>query len=311
MLAAALGPAAGEARIAAGPGAAAAGYVGGRYDVGGGRTVSIVASDRLPDPRGEARSWAAFFKGLIHGQEIVRIRVRVTPLSEMPKACGAGADGCYYLKRQLLVIPPASYANARLIAAHEYGHHVANNRRNPPWTAFAWGTKRWATYEHVCARTRAGTAFPGDEGREYARNPGEAFAESFAVLNGFAWEAQSYSNSFRPDARALALIRQDVLHPYRGPAISTGTGHLGRSERADAFAIPTPLDGRLAVTVSGRGPLDVDLSLFSGAGRRLAVSATDSHIETVEHTVCGDRSVRASVRRYASSGTYDLRISRP
>jgi hypothetical protein len=28
------------------------------------------------------------------------------------------------------------------IVAHEYGHHLANNRINPPWNALSWGTKR-------------------------------------------------------------------------------------------------------------------------------------------------------------------------
>lgn len=310
--AAAFAPGAAQARVVHGTTvASAAGFVGGRYDVGGGKTVSIVASDRLPDPRAEARTWAAFFKGLVHGSEIARIRVRVMPVSEMSSYCGAGADGCYDGETQQLVIPPTSYDNARLVAAHEYGHHLANNRRNPPWQAVDWGTKRWASYENVCARTRAGTAFPGNEDQEYSRNPGEAFAESFAVLNGFGWEGDIYSNTFRPNARALALIRQDVLSPYSGPAVTTRTGRLSRAETSDTYAIPTPLDGLLTVTAAGRGSLDVDLSLFSNAGRRLARSATDSHTETVKYTVCGARREKASVVRYASSGTYGLRISRP
>src|SRR5919201_2056625 len=67
--------------------------------------------------------------------------------------------------------------------AHEYGHHIASNRVNSPWTALDSGAKRWATYEHVCQGTRQGRLFPGDEDYHYWDNPGEGFAESNAHLN--------------------------------------------------------------------------------------------------------------------------------
>ena len=288
-----------------------AGFVGGSFDVGGGLRVQISASDSLPDPRGESQTWATFFKQLVHGSEIGRIRVRVMPVSEMGSYCGADADGCYDGNSELLVIPPTSYANGRLVAAHEYGHHLANNRSNAPWDALDWGTKRWATYENVCARTRAGTAFPGNEDSEYGRDPGETFAEAYAVLNGFEWEGDTYSNTFKPDGRALALVRQDVLSPWRRSSVTRRSGTLARSERSDRVAIPTPLDGTLRVTADGGTPLDIDLGLYSDAGRLLKRAATDAHRESVGYTVCGTRRVKAEVERYRGAGTYALTVSRP
>src|SRR5438034_7045369 len=69
------------------------------------------------------------------------------------------------------------------VLVHELGHNVAANRDNAPWSAVDWGTKRWATYMNVCARHDAGTAFPGDEADHYLLNPGEAFAETYRLLN--------------------------------------------------------------------------------------------------------------------------------
>src|SRR5207249_3734012 len=83
-------------------------------------------------------------------------------------------------------------------------------RINPPWRALTWGTKRWASYMNVCAKTVSGQLHPGNEGNAYQLNPGEAFAEAYRVLNeqreGIAspeWDL--VDPSLRPDATALQL----------------------------------------------------------------------------------------------------------
>ena len=38
---------------------------------------------------------------------------------------------------------------AASVLTHEYGHHIADSRQNPPWPSVNWGTKRWASYENV------------------------------------------------------------------------------------------------------------------------------------------------------------------
>ena len=68
------------------------------------------------------------------------------------------------------------------VVRHEYGHHVAANRLNPPWSAADWGPKTWATDQGICALAAAGTAFPGNESDHYELNPGEAWAESYRIF---------------------------------------------------------------------------------------------------------------------------------
>src|SRR5256885_1188394 len=86
------------------------------------------------------------------------------------------------LPASALVVPgddPDSGVSAEAVAAHEYGHHVAAHRSDAPWPAIDYGTKRWSSYEQVCAKTRANQLFPGAEDiPNYTRNPGEAFAET-------------------------------------------------------------------------------------------------------------------------------------
>jgi hypothetical protein len=143
----------------------------------------VLVSEAYASDSGVAQRWADFFATLLHGPELGLLTAYLAPLDEVHGICGQGALGCYSSNRLVTVgdssggIPPAS------VAAHEYGHHVAYNRVNPPWIAVAWGTKRWASHMNVCSRAAAGTAMPGDEGVDYVLNPGEAFAETFRVLN--------------------------------------------------------------------------------------------------------------------------------
>ena len=69
------------------------------------------------------------------------------------------------------------------VVRHEYGHHIAFNRLNAPWTAVDWGPKRWASAANVCARVARREAYPGDEGSNYALNPGEAWAEAYRLMD--------------------------------------------------------------------------------------------------------------------------------
>jgi hypothetical protein len=117
------------------------------------------------------------------------------------------------------------------IGAHEYGHHIAANRRNDPWDANDWGTKRWASVVGVCTRVAAGSAFPGDEGDHYTLNPGEAFGEAYRFLNiqrGGTWAnfPLIVDASFAPTADSLASVLTDVQQPWAGPASTSWDGQF-------------------------------------------------------------------------------------
>ena len=81
------------------------------------------------------------------------------------------ALGCYGDNELVMTDETAGGFEPEEIARHEYGHHVAFNRANPPWKPLESGPKRWASYARVCARTRAGTAYPGDQSLLYRLNP--------------------------------------------------------------------------------------------------------------------------------------------
>ncbi len=186
-----------------------------------GEFVNVTTSPTYGPNSPLKQRWANFMAHLEHGSELRKMTVYVAPLAEVFRICGRGNDGCYSSSPARLTLPGegADPRYVELIAAHEYGHHLDSSRRNDPWDAGTWGPKYWATYENVCHRVRVGTAFPGDEGRHYSLNPDEAWAEAYAVLNGYQWESQSFDDSFKPDAGALRQMRLDIHDPWTGPRV--------------------------------------------------------------------------------------------
>ncbi len=193
-----------------------------------GETVTVYLSDAFPQDESARATWVNFFAWLHHGSELPSLTVYVALLSEVQSYCGPEAGGCYSAARKILVIPGDLDQGVSFdIAAHEYGHHVAANRRNDPWDPNGYGPKRWATYTSVCSRAVAGTAFPGDEGARYRLNTGEAFAEAYRALEEsrgvYPWAHLPLvvDPSFTPDAGAQAAALADVQQPWNGPS-STG-----------------------------------------------------------------------------------------
>jgi hypothetical protein len=126
---------------------------------------------------------STYLAWLLHGPELSRLTVYFAPLFEVQAICGGNALGCYGASIQAMVVPGDRSLPMEQIIAHEYGHHIEANRDNAPWSASDWGPKYWASSVGVCQRVQSGTAFPGDEGAHYTLNPGEAFADSYRLLN--------------------------------------------------------------------------------------------------------------------------------
>lgn len=296
-----------------------ASWWGGTYTVPDGEHVSLYISTSYPEADALAQEWVAFFGGLPHGKELSLAKVYIAPLEEVSEMCYSDEVlGCYGGQTVVTVgdstagIPPAS------IAAHEYGHHIAANRSNPPWKAGDWGTKRWASMVGICARAATGTAFPGDEGASYSLNPGEGFAESYRVLvetNGTAagYDWPIVDPSFRPTPESLAAIREDVLHPWVGPTTKTIRGKFLRQRRTWSTQVVTLLDGdlRLRVTVPVGGANDV--TLLSGDGRTVLATGSwaSSGGKSAEYQVCGARSVRVRVTRGGAPARFTLQVQTP
>jgi hypothetical protein len=296
-------------------------YWGGRYTIPTGEAVTVYLSDAYPQDAANAQRWANFLGTLVHGSELGQVTAYFAPLDEVQGVCGEQALACYSPDRSLLVAPgeaPASDITAEAVLTHEYGHHVAAHRVNPPWAAVDYGTKRWASYVQVCRRTRAGELHPGAEDvPNYRSNPGEAFAESYRLLNqrkaGLVetpWDV--VSRSLYPTQAALALLEQDVTDPWTKRAKTAYRGSLGGSSRARSYAIATGLDGTLRLDVRASARLSLRLRLATAAGSKVADrSIAAGRSSTVETTVCGQKSYRVRVTRVRGAGAFTLTVTRP
>jgi hypothetical protein len=289
-------------------------WSGGTFPVPEGGSVTVFVSTSYGDADAVARKWAAFFAGLPHGTELSLMKVYVAPLDIVHAMCESDeALGCYGADRLVVVGDAADGIEATMVAAHEYGHHIAAHRSNAPWLALDWGTKRWSSVEGVCRRVVGGTAFPGDEGFEYTLNPGEAFAETYRVLAesggaaaGFEWPI--VDPSFEPDAAALAAVRADVLDPWAGSRVVRIRCRFAGSSRSWTRSVATPLDGDLRIRVS---PAD-DLTITAGGTMVVARAHWDSTGgKELDFRVCGERSVTLHVGRVTAAARFTLRITRP
>jgi hypothetical protein len=186
---------------------------GGDYVAYTGEAVRVLTSDAFAPDDSVNQSWADFIAGLVHGFEIGRVTVYVAPLWEVQARCDEFSNACYLYASDLLIVPgdeTGDGASLEDVAAHEYGHHIASWRKNPPWNAFDFGPKRWASYERICPRILEGSAFIGDP-NTYHLDPGEAVAEAYQVLNGGQWGG-IVDDSFLPNATSLRMLRKTSFH---------------------------------------------------------------------------------------------------
>jgi hypothetical protein len=280
--------------------------------------VTVYVSDSYPPEQVAPQVWADFFAGLPHGRELQALTVRIAPLTEIAAICGDRAAGCYRNNELAFAGEPAGDATPEDTARHEYGHHIAANRVNPPWRAVDWGTKRWATVEQVCSRAKAGTVFPGDETQRYALNPGEAFAEAYRVLAEQRAGATVSSwgivdGSFYPDQAALTALDLDVAKPWRVATSITMRGRfVAKGPRRRILPVAAPLDGQLTIELrlpSGR--LDT-LELLSPEGRVLARGLwAGTSTRRLAYIVCGQRRLSLQVTRAGDPGRFVLTVTRP
>jgi hypothetical protein len=289
---------------------------GGRYVTASGDAVTVRISAAYAADPGAAQRWADFFSSLVHGPELALLDAYVAPLDEVQTLCNGDGEvlGCYRADRLVTVGDSSGGIAPESVAAHEYGHHVAYNRVNPPWVAEDWGTKRWATDMGICARVADDTAFPGDEGIGYTLNPGEAFAESYRVLNeteaGLPLTWPIVDNSFRPDAAALAALQEDVVQPWTAPTTRTLHVRFAGGRRTWSYRLDTPLDGDLTARLS-TGSDDLDLRAAAGGAVLARGSWTESGDKGIDYRICGERSLVLRVTRGGAARSFTLRLSAP
>jgi hypothetical protein len=291
---------------------------GGPVTASDGEVVNIRVSDAYPVDPTVTQSLADFVVQLYHGDELGKVVIYVAPFAELQTICGSQAGGCYDPDSGTIVIPGENLpdpdnTSKETVLAHEYGHHVANNRINPPWVAEDWGTKRWATDAGICTRTAAGTAFPGDERANYSLNPGEAFAETYRVLN---FDKEAWPNwtvlapwnsdqSFYPNAADLEAVHEDVVTPWTAPTVATWSSRIANVARPARHVIQTPLDGSMSVKLI-RVLKGTTISIVDPAtGKVLSSGARRASV-----TVCGKRTLTLVVRAKAT-GVFSATFARP
>jgi hypothetical protein len=286
---------------------------GGSYPTGDtyGSYVQIQVSDAYPVDQALPQDWATYLGTLVHGPELARLTLDLMPLSDVQALCGSGALACYDPSQDTIYASPEDQLDsppAKEIVTHEYGHHVANNRNDAPWAALDYGTKRWSSYENICAKASAGTASPGDEGSHYFQNSGEAFAESYRVLNlqkqgqtSIGWDI--VDPSFFPDPKALTLLEQDVTTPWVAPTIAKLHGSFGTGV-VRTFTVQTQLDGSFSARLVSPTKAKMQLALYN-AGTLVQRGAN------ISYQICGQRTLTLKVQRLSGRGAFTVNVSKP
>jgi hypothetical protein len=294
-----------------------------------GRTAVLRASDGLPVRVTMASAYAAdtmvaqsyvdLVSGLPHGSELGLLRMRIVPPQQVAPECGATEDlgviACYLPPRNLMVVPGEQSevgVTPAYVVAHEYGHHVANHRSNPPFGALDYGPKQWASLKNVCHEALAGRLAPGDEGDLYRANPGEAWAETYARLKYPEGDGEwRYSDLLRPTQAGNFAAAADVLHPWKRSRRQTFRGRLGPFDAQDRFTFRLTLDGSLRFRLAGPRAANYDLEVRADGhleGRTRMPGSRD-RLGWEAACVQAPETIAATVRRRSGSGPYTLRVT--
>ena len=294
-------------------------WLGGARTTATGETVTVYVSASLPAELGTPQSWADFLAGLVHGRELSNLTAYIGTLTEIGEMCGPHALGCYGGNRMAAIGQRAFGISAEEVVRHEYGHHVAGNRVNPPWTAIDWGPKRWASQASICRRAAGGGIFPGDEGDNYQLNPGEAWAETYRIMVekkvgaiGSGWGLVDLS--FLPDDAALDAAERDVIQPWTATTRSMfRTRFTAKGKRVWSIPITTALDGDVAITLGlPRGGVHDAVLVDRDRKAKLATALwAGPSTKRITTTVCGSRSLVLTIRHRGAFGQVVATVDKP
>jgi hypothetical protein len=273
--------------------------------------VRVEVSGAYASDAASEQTLVDFLGSRLHGPELGDLTTLVATPGEVEEYCGPSSLACYDVAKELMVLPgedaPGVEVTKEFIATHELGHHIAANRDNSPWPGVDWGPKRWASYERVCQGMRSGSL-----GRGYDDDPGEGFAQAYALLHYPEADWGRYTTLLQPDLGSLRAIEADVRQPWRLATRRTLTGRLTRSGRARArsFRVAVPLDGLASFAL--RGPRGTDFDISVTDGRRLVgrnVQRGSGGFLSVP--VCGERVVTVTVNAYHGTGRFRLTVRTP
>jgi len=284
-----------------------------QFETPDGYMITVRWGDTSPYGPADAQAMVDFLATLLHGTEMRSLSVFLATSSELDVVCGPEAISCYSPLEEEIIIagdPGSSDGLTReFVIAHEYGHHVANNRNNAPFPALWFGPKYWATQQHVCEGVAAGRYQPLGS---YYRRPGEAFAESFAFYHypdDTPWEWLLFPH---PNAASLGALRRDTLSPWHKRITGRVIRGIGGRDVADAFLVHTPLDGRLTLKLRAHNGSDLDMYVLARKKLVLFARATGSRArKKINLIICGASGVRVLVVADHGGGRYTLKALRP
>jgi hypothetical protein len=252
---------------------------------------------------------------LLHGDELGELRVVVATPDEVVAECGGmeGTLACYDPNTETMVVPgeqpdDAEGVSVSYIVAHEYGHHVAANRTSRPFSALDYGPKYWASEQLVCLGALQGLLAPGDEGFAYAANPGEAWAETYAMLKYPTGREWAYTERLKPTGAALKAARRDVVDPWQHQKERRYQGRLGAVSRR-SYTFKLHLDGQLSLRLIGPSGTDFDLAVASDGVEQGTTEAPGSRDLLRYEAACRERStetVTVTVQRRSGTGRFTL-----
>jgi hypothetical protein len=271
----------------------------------GGQVIRIGSA-----PGGEAAAGqaATILGALLHGPEMQGLIVRIVSPATAMAICHTSA--CYMHDSGTIVIPASDTVGGMpfpTALAHEYGHHIANRSNNAPWEAIDRGPKRWSTAVGVCSGVAAGTYLPGDEGAGYWDNPGEAFAQAYALAQ-FPGSVPWWWHLPAPDATSLAALRADVVDPWQPHR--TTVQFAGPRNRHQSIEISPALDGEVTARIIGHPEGHPLLKLRSEGGVLLARSRHGHGRARLSYTACRSGPLRLSVGGTAQ-GRVRVRVQAP
>ncbi len=295
---------------------ASAAATAGIFHTADGYAVSVTVSATYAATHASIQSFVDLLGKLPHGSEMGRLKLLIAAPEEVGSLCGGGSEtlACYVPSAQQLIAPGEQPPNTDLtpayIIAHEYGHHVANNRTNSPFSAEDWGPKYWSSSKLVCLGVTDKRYFPGDEGDNYAANPGEAWAETYAQLTypGVAWD---YLPSLKPDSASLAAARRDVTSPWKRRRSARFSGELSSKTRKRDFRLTLKLDGSLSVALSGPKRSNYDLAVRAQSERQGSTSRAGSRDKLSFRSACrasASENLTVRVVRRSGSGRFKLTV---
>jgi hypothetical protein len=297
---------------------AAISWRGGPIVTSTGETVNVLVSESFAVDAVTPEGWAEFLVKLVHGPELAQLTTYIAPLTEIRSVCGTGALGCYSRNRSVAlgeVLPDGTTPEE--VVRHEYGHHIALYRSNPPWRAIDFGPKNWATAAGVCTKVARGEAFPGNQDERYSQNPGEAWAETYRLMDErkagittASWPI--IAPSFYPTEAAFQAAERDVVEPWTAGTRAVLRRAVARN-RTWWVPLTTPLDGTLEVRVTLPRGGQHAVSLVAPNRRTLIRrgSVTGARSRHISGTVCGQRSLFVRVVQKGQPGPVTVVATTP